>query len=207
MNIILTKNDNDDLTRKNQTVLQLVPSHQNFGLTKVEFEAVVDKLKQGDESLFERIFLSHFEDCISFLVKHYKVGYEIAYDIAMDTLIEFRQKLMSDKISYGNLKYLYTKIAGQIYLKSLAKENKIKNGISDAIENEDELEEKLTALKDAWSTMDADDRKLLENFYYLDIPLNKIAEVEKKTDSALRKQKQRAVEKLRQIFFTIYNKI
>ncbi len=207
MDIILTKNDNDDIAKKNQVMHQTIPTNQNFGLTKIEFDAVVDKLKQGDESLFECIFLSHFEDCISFLIKHYKIGHEIAYDIAMDTLIAFRQKLMTDKISYGNLKYLYTKIAGQIYLKSLAKDNKIKSGITEAIEIEDEIEDKLTALKDAWTTMNADDRKLLENFYYLDIPLNKIAEIEKKSDTALRKQKQRAMEKLRQLFFTVYNKI
>jgi predicted DNA-binding protein YlxM (UPF0122 family) len=125
----------------------------------------------------------------------------------MDTLIEFRYKLLTDKISYGNLRYLFTKMAGQLYLKSIAKENKVKESIFESIEVEDDIEDKMIALKNAWSSLSHEDKKLLENYYYLDIPLNKIAEVEYKTDSALRKQKQRAVDKLRQIFFTVYNKL
>jgi hypothetical protein len=188
-------------------VQQSSSPNQNFGLSKSQFDTIVYELKQGNESLFEKIFLSHFEDCTIYLKNSYKAPYEIAYDITMDTMIEFRYKLLTDKISYGNLRYLFTKMAGQLYLKSIAKDNKVKESIFESTEEIDDYEDKILALKGAWAGLSPDDKKLLENFYYLDIPLNKMAEVENKSDAALRKQKQRAVDKLRQIFFSVYNKL
>ncbi len=179
--------------------------NQNFGLSNAQFDDMVIQLKQGNESLFEKIFLAHFKECTNYIKFNYNAPHEVAYDITMDTLIEFRLKLLTDKIVYGNLRYLFTLMASQLYIKSIAKDNKVKQSIFEYAEEIDESEEKIDALKNAWKELSLEDRKLLENFYYLDIPLNRIAEVENKSDAALRKQKQRAVDKLRQVFFTIYN--
>jgi DNA-directed RNA polymerase specialized sigma subunit len=89
----------------------------------------------------------------------------------------------------------------------VGKDNKIKQVRIEEEEEFDDNNDKFSALKDAWQALSLEDKKLLEKFYYLDIPLNRIAEVENKSDVALRKQKQRAIEKLRQVFFTIYNNI
>jgi DNA-directed RNA polymerase specialized sigma24 family protein len=181
--------------------------HQNFGLTQLEFDGLVQKLKAGDESMFEKIFLSHFNYCISYLKKHYNAQYDAAYDVTMDTLIEFRYRLILDKVTYGNLRYLFTKIACQQYVKNMAKGFKLVEPIFEHIEVDDNFDHKLEVLKKAWLDLGVEDRKLLENVYYLDIPLIKMAEVTSKTDATLRKQKQRAMDKLRQIFFNLYNKM
>lgn len=180
-------------------------SNQNFGLTKSDFEAVVEKLKGGDESLFETIFLAHFEDCMTYLKSTFKCIHEVAYDTTMDTLVEFRHKILCDKISYGNLKYLFTRMACNAYIKTTVKENKLKEIFLQADEDFEIFEEQLASLKKAWNEISAEEKKLLEKYYYLDIPLNKIAELDKKSDASLRKQKQRAVEKLRSIFFKNYH--
>ncbi len=207
MNNAFLKIATEEIAIKNEILDQTLAISQNFGLTKVAFDTMVDKLKLGDESLFKQIFLSHFKDCSSFLVKHYKAPYEIAYDITMDTLIEFRYKLLTDKICYDNLRFLFTKIAGQLYLKYLAKQNKVREVMGLNTNTEDDYEDKLIALKKAWSSLSPEDKKLLEQFYYLDISLIKLAELENKSDAAMRKQKQRAIAKLRQVFFNIYNNI
>lgn len=207
METLSIKTLSDISTMDRSEVHQLASPNQNFGLSKIEFENIVSQLKQGNESLFEKIFLSHFEECSSFLKKNFKAPCEIAYDITMDTLIEFRFKLLTDKITYGNLRYLFTKMAGQFYLKSIAKDNRIKEAIIPLSDEVDEYEDKLIALKNAWKSLSNEDKKLLENYYYLDIPLNKMAELGDKSDAALRKQKQRAVDKLRQIFFKNFNNL
>jgi RNA polymerase sigma factor (sigma-70 family) len=186
-------------------IYQLSGIDQNFGLTKIQFDDIVSKLKSGNEQLFETIFLSHFNDCEAYLIRIHKADHEVAYDITMDTLIEFRKKLLCDKIDYGNLRYLFTKMASQHYIKSNIKENKLREIFDSAMEDEEDFEDRLSALKKAWLEMNDEDKHLLEKHYYQDVPLNKIAESENKSDSALRKQKQRAIEKLRVLFFTKIN--
>jgi DNA-directed RNA polymerase specialized sigma24 family protein len=184
-----------------------IPLKQNFGITQSEFDVLVARLKAGDESMFEKIFLAHFNYCISYLKKNYNAQYDAAYDVTMDTLIEFRYRLLLDKISYGNLRYLFTKIACQQYVKTISKDYKQEDNIFEDCENDDNFEDKLETLKLAWLDLGFEERKLLESVYYLDIPLIKIASVTSKTDATLRKQKQRAMEKLRNLFFNIYNKL
>lgn len=184
---------------------KVATSNQNFGLTKIQFDNIVLKLKDGDESLFETIFLAHFEDCMTYLKSTFKCIHEVAYDTTMDTLVEFRQKVLSDKITYGNLKYLFTRMACNIYIKATVKENKLKEIFLQADEDNETFEDQLASLKKAWNEISTEEKKLLEKYYYLDIPLNKIAELDNKTDASLRKQKQRAVEKLRSIFFKNYH--
>lgn len=181
--------------------------NQNFGLTQIEFDDLVQKLKAGDESMFEKIFLSHFNYCISYLKKNYNAQYDAAYDVTMDTLIEFRYRLLLDKVSYGNLRYLFTKIACQQYVRTISNDYKLVDPIFEDVEMDDNFDHKLEILKKAWLDLGLEDRKLLENVYYLDIPLVKMAEVTCKSDATLRKQKQRAMDKLRQIFFNLYNKM
>ena len=187
-------------------VLKLPLTNQNFGLTQSQFEEIVIQLKNGNEDLFERIFISQFEDAMNYLIKNYKAAYDIAYDTTMDTMLDFRLKLINDKVTYGNLRYLFTKIATQHYLKSNIKDERLKQMLlSESTDIEtDGYEERLSHLNAAWKELDASDRQLLENYYYKEIPLNKIAQMEDKTDQALRKQKQRAIEKLRQFFFNKY---
>lgn len=198
--------DNIDNTGDESKVLSISSPANNFGLTQEEYQVMADKLKNGREDLFEKVFLAQFSDSMQYLKTNYRVEHDLAYDITMNVLIEFRKKILTDKITYGNLRYLFTKMTTQFYLKDMAKGSKeMEVSHFSILEDDDiDIEEKFVALKKAWGEMPSQEKMLLEDFYYKDIPLIKIAERENKTDAALRKQKQRSIEKLRAIFFNNY---
>jgi RNA polymerase sigma factor (sigma-70 family) len=178
---------------------------KNFGLRPEEFDNLVAQLKVGDETLFQTIFLAHFEDCMKYLTNKFGIQQSIAYDMTMDALILFRRKLLEGKIGYGNIRFLFTQMACQLYLKSINKKA-THTDISEAgdlIEQEqDDLfdDESLGLLDQAWDQLCEDCRGLLKRFYYHKATLKEIAEEQQKTAAALRKQKQRCVEKLRKHF-------
>jgi len=175
-------------------------TEKNFGLTKEEFRTLVSEMKCGDESLFEKIFLSQFETSIKHLMNKYRTSREEAYDICMDTLISFRKLLLTDKISYGNLKYLHNTIAGQTFLKHRKKQDKLvyrEHLPEHSEEQEVRSEEELKLLDKAWNSLGDDCKYILKNFYYNEIKLYEIAEKLSKTPSAIRKQKERCVNTLR----------
>ena len=175
----------------------------NFNLSKTEFNSLVDDLKQGDESLFEKIFLSHFNDCMSFLKINYKTSHTEAYDITMDTLIDFREGIIGNKYTYGNLRFLFTRMASQKLFKIRKKESKIRyihecpeiEQIFESIDNEDQ-----TVLQMAWSALEPKNRSILKKFYYENKKLNEIGKEENRSHSATRKQKERSILVLRTKF-------
>lgn len=188
---------------------EIIPSRsKNFGLTPESFDRLLQELKRGDETLFQTIFLAHFQDCIKFISNKYGLQHEKAYDITMDALLLFRRRLLEGKISYGNIRFLFTRMAGQIYLKQANKEiakveiSEIQGLLND--EDEELDSETLEAFNQAWEQLGTDCRGLLKRFYYYKATLKEIAEEQQKTAAALRKQKQRCIEKLRHLFYQFY---
>ncbi|WP_046755775.1 RNA polymerase sigma factor [Kordia jejudonensis] len=180
---------------------------QNFGLNEASFNEMLQNMKTGNEELFEKIFLAQFEETISYIMNRYKVSRSMAYDATMDALLKFRKRLLEGKITYYNMRFLFTQMAGQFLTNTLKKNNK-----SVAItENEDvgEIEETIDAnildyLDIAWKQLGDQCGKLLENFYYKKIALKELAKKLGKSDAALRKQKQRCLETLRSYFLKQY---
>lgn len=176
--------------------------NKNFGLSESAFQEMVLGLQKGDEKLFEEVFLQHFQDCMNYLKRQYNASHENAYDTCMNTLVEFRKRLIAGKVSYGNLRFLFTQMAGQIYLKWIKKE-KLKDPIlgMDFIQIEEVVtKEDLSILNKSWDGLCNNCQQLLKNFYYEDIPLSRLAETMGKSAVAVRKQKQRCIEKLRNLF-------
>lgn len=175
---------------------------KNFGLTPVSFDQMSAQLRAGDDTLFERIFLSHFEHCIGYLRKYCGAGEADAYDSTMDTLLEFHRRLIAQKISYGNLRFLFTRMAKQIYLKR--KKQHIGSATVEGLELWEEETgpdpEELRLLEVAWAKLCEDCRDLLKQFYYGGVSLKEIAGADARKPAAVRKQKQRCVEKLRNLF-------
>ncbi|MCG8326954.1 MAG: hypothetical protein MI974_04670 [Chitinophagales bacterium] len=181
---------------------------KNFGLTAEEFDRLVNQLRRGNEDLFQAIFLAHFEDCMKYLSQRYGLQHEKAYDITMDALLLFRKRLLENKIHYGNIRFLFTQMASQLYLKEL-KRPSAKAEVSelqDLLYEETEYfdDEILSILNKAWDKLCDDCRGLLKRFYYHKSSLKEIAQEQQKNAAALRKQKQRCVEKLRQHFNQLY---
>lgn len=178
---------------------------RNFGLSEHEFNQLTISLKAGKEELFEKIFLAHFDNCQQFLVTNHKASYELAYDITMDTLIQFRQRIITDKIHYGNLRYLFTVMASQRLIKHYQKDKKVDLSPFYLEGSPGKSEEIYEALAFAWDALENESKTLLEEYYYKKTPLIKIANKLGISDSTMRKKKQRCLNKLRTLFMNKYN--
>ncbi|MEM1321682.1 MAG: sigma-70 family RNA polymerase sigma factor [Bacteroidota bacterium] len=179
---------------------------KNFGLSPADFEQLVERLNEGDDQLFEQIFLKHFDDAHRYIMRQYKANHEDAYDACMNTLLEFYKRLKAGKIKYGNLRFLFTRMAGQIYLKWIKKEQLLSPLLDiDLDEAPAQFEEAMfQALDKAWLEMGASCKTVLKDYYYEGVPLKEIAERIERSAVAVRKQKQRCIEKLRQLFAKYY---
>lgn len=181
---------------------------KNFGLLEEDFNQMLAQLQNDNKTLFEQVFLAHFEDCIRYLQHKYNASYNDAYDAAMNTLMQFHDKLKMGKIRYGNLRFLYTQMAIHIYLKWIAKAEQ-KTQTIESLDLADESpvvlnEEQDVALTKAWQQLCNDCQHLLKSFYYEGVELKNIALSLSKKPTALRKKKQRCLERLRDSFFQFY---
>jgi RNA polymerase sigma factor (sigma-70 family) len=184
---------------------------QNFGLKKADFDQLVSNLQGGNEKLFETIFVQHFESCRSYLMRECSAQSDDAYDITVETIIRFRQMLVESKIQYGNLRFYFTKMAKDAYLKIIAKNKKMPVG--ELVENEadraDEAtesfdEEQVFALDKSWKLLGEDCRNLLRQHIQEGIQLKEIAQTIKQSEANMRKRKERCMAKLKSIFFENY---
>ncbi len=178
--------------------------NQNFGLRQDEFEEMLEQMQTGQDQLFEHIFLAHFDDCRKFLSSKFSMEYEVSYDITMDTMLEFRLKLLQGKIVYGNLRYLFTRMASNNYLSHMSYEQRLKQVLRDEEIEEIYQEDRFDKLTVAWKSLDESERTILTQYYYEDRSLKDIADANQVNDATLRKKKQRALDSLREVFLKIY---
>ena len=180
----------------------------NFNLSSEEFDQMLAALQNGDDSLFEQIFLSHFKACCRFLEDRFQASPTDAYDASMEALLKFHKRLKAGKIRYGNLRYLFTQMAGQIYLKwkRVPQPQAIPDNFDLIDEPGDRFDrETMINFGNAWQKLCQNCQGLLQAFYYEKTPLVEIAKKTGKTDVALRKQKQRCLQQLRKHFQQIAN--
>lgn len=180
----------------------------NFNLSSEEFDQMLSALQNGDESLFEQIFLSHFKACCRFLEDRFQASPTDAYDASMEALLKFHKRLKEGKIRYGNLRYLFTQMAGQIYMKW--KRGPQSQAIPENFDLIDETSDRfnretMVIFGKAWQKLCQECQGLLQAFYYEKTSLVDIAKKTGKTDVALRKQKQRCLQKLRKHFQQLAN--
>jgi len=181
---------------------------KNFQISETEFKKIVAELQANNKQLFEQVFLVHFKDCLNYLQANYQASYDDAYDATMNTFLLFHKKLKAEKIKYGNLRFLFTQMAIQNYLKWVAKKDqktKSMDGIDLAVEGDFSLNQQQdAALAKAWEKLCDDCQQLLKYFYYEKQPLIALAKSLNKPPASLRKQKQRCMIKLRDAFFQLY---
>ncbi len=178
--------------------------HKNFGLSEASFDKLVSDLKRNDTHFFEQVFLKQFGETQKYLCREFKANHEDAYDATMDTLIEFRARFIEGKLRYGNLRFLFTKMASQILLKNLKKANTVNNdGVLSILEETDtvsEISEELSLLNKAWQKLGDSCRQLLTWHYYGKMKLTEIASEVQKTPATIRKQKERCIKQLKDQF-------
>jgi RNA polymerase sigma factor (sigma-70 family) len=184
---------------------------QNFGLKAAEFELLRADLLRGDETLFEHVFVKHFDDCRSYLMHNCSAHADDAYDITVETIIAFRKRLIENKVEYGNLRFYFTKMAKDSYLKMVEKNKRLPVGelnINEA-DRADEVdngfdEDHLKALDAAWIKMGEDCKSLLKSHIYDGIQLKLIAQARNEVEANIRKRKERCMDKLKSYFFELY---
>jgi len=144
---------------------------KNFGLTKEDFDQLVKALQQGDDQLFERIYLQHFDKSIQYLINHCGADYEGAYSSTMDALLEIRKDLIHEKIEYGNLAYFFTYRAK----KKFSKKGKLFNvsdtpdeNTADNIDIAQDIvtKEMVDLIGQALNRLGEECRKLVKLYYY-----------------------------------------
>ncbi len=184
---------------------------QNFGLKAAEFADLKADLLRGDETLFEHVFVKHFDDCRVYLIRNCSAQADDAYDITVETIIAFRKRLLENKVEYGNLRFYFTKMAKDSYLKWLEKNKRMPVSELDVNEADhaDEAEggfdeDQLKVLDSAWTKMGEDCKNLLKSHVYDGLQLKIIAQSLNEAEANIRKRKERCMDKLKSYFFEIY---
>ena len=174
---------------------------KNFGLSEKDFNLIVSQLKSNETAFFERVFLSHFSECVLYIQKNYSASYDDAYDATMETMIIFRERLVSNKIRYGNLRYLFTKMATQVFLKDV-KAYRSRDVYETDLEEEviSVHPDDLNTLQKSWPELGEACQNLLKNYFYGKLKLTEIADIEGKSSATVRKQKERCLNRLKTLF-------
>lgn len=177
---------------------------KNFQLTAAEFERLLLHLQQGDESLFESVFLVQFEPAINYLKKRFKAEHELAYDTVMSTMTDFFYRLKAGKVKYGNLRYLFIQMLVQTYYRQHKAEWRYQefDGI-DIIDIEDQQEEIMSMFDQAFASLGAACQDLLRAYYYRDISYANLSEQLGRSQAAIRKKKQRCQQHFKLLFRTL----
>ena len=192
---------------ENQGPIKIPNLKDNFGLTRSEFNLYLEKLDQGDETLFTKVFKVHFHDSVKHLSFKFNITLEEAYDACMDTMLEFREKLLERKIQYGNLRYLFTKMAIHNHIMGLRKLNKVDDAI-DVFTRQYDLEHIdkelfFNTLDESIEELSTKNKELINKAYFFNIDLAEYAKRNGLNYATLRKQKQRSLDKLKSTFFQI----
>lgn len=197
-----------DMEKQTSTTSGKTMEAKNFGLSPEGFQTLLQELRAGKDELYQQVFLNHFGDCMNYLKRQYRATHQDAYDASMDTLLVFCDRLKKGRIQYGNLRFLFTQMAGQVYLKQQKKNSRYASMPNDFDLREEAPagipQEAFDAFETAWPALGEGCRKLLKAFFYDRVKLKDLAALEGKSEPALRKQKQRCMGKLQTIFKTQY---
>lgn len=184
--------------------MQKVDHKKNFGLSPDKFNALANQLKNGDEAILKHIAKMHFQQCMAYLMTQCKVDKGTAYDLCLDTLLEFRKKLLLNKISYGNLNFLFTRMAKNAYVDQIKKKEKIQNAINLFTGSTDEYNSEnencmFCILEKSIKELGEPDGELIKKIYFSKKDIRKVAEDYDISYATLRKRKQRLLSRLKNL--------
>lgn len=186
-------------------MLTAIKNQGNFGLTREQFDDLVEKLRQGDESLFETIFLRQFGACMTVLKRKYKAPHELAYDSVMWAMLRMRQLLLEQQVSYSNLESYIVRMAANHYLKIQTRSREVAmDRLPESMPEAEPVfdDEMLGILEKAWAKLGEKCQLLLKGFYYDNFELKQLTTIlQDSSESNTRKRKERCIDGLRKLFF------
>ena len=188
-------------------ILKMPSSKGNFGLTRSEFERYVNNLRNGDESLITQVFKSHFHFSVKYLMSKFSLSEDVAYDTCMETMLDFREKLISGKIKYNNLSFLYTRMAVNRFIDSAKHKKKITAAVNMFCQIEHcghiDDEQFMDILGQSINKLDVKSQDFIRSHFFSNQNLIDIAESNEEQYATIRKRKQRVLQKLKSIFLEI----
>ena len=177
---------------------------KNLHLSETQYNSLLKALKLGDTTLFKQLFTKESQHCIDFLRRSYQVDHDKAYDITIEAIIVMRQRMVDDKVAYGNIKALFFQIAKHLYFKSLRTKSFQSIDETYELSDIDDLpiysEEEINLLTKALARINKECQKILSLFYYQNQKLYDIADSMGKSHDAIRKQKERCINGLVDVY-------
>jgi RNA polymerase sigma factor (sigma-70 family) len=178
-----------------------------------EFERLVKELKAGQNSRLKYIFQENAKFCISTLIFQYKCSREDAEDIYSDSILNFREKVIQDKISVlTDLRsYLYATCKNMLLVRfkkaqRITEAATVLSQAADDFEYSDDeneltyFEEIFKITEKAMTSLPEKCQALLKAFYFDRISLEEIAEKYNMANANVAKvSKSRCFQKLIQI--------
>jgi len=176
---------------------------KNLGLTKNEFNDMLSRLIEGDETLIEKIYLKQCKTCMTNLIRAYTCTHEEAYESTIDALYELRKDLIRNKVMYGNLASYFNRRAALVLFRKKRK-SKIDTisldfdmDFGEEVETEIIDEDVKAIIKNAISKLGSECKLIIRQFYFQEIKLEQIAVELNKNHATVRKQISRCRDKLR----------
>jgi DNA-directed RNA polymerase specialized sigma subunit len=125
-------------------------------------------------------------------------------------MIEFRSKLKQGKIKYGNIRFLYTKMAVHKYLDDLKRKSQINEAIGIFLGDRSSFNftdsEFLSILNTSIDSLEATQRHMIKEIFYSGKNIEQIISDNRITNSTFRKRKQRSLNKLKTTFLELLKK-
>lgn len=182
--------------------------NKNFNLSEDEFNQILVNLKSGDNELFKQIFLSQTEESIKYIQNRFNASYDKAYDAVIECILMIRDRMIQGKVSYGNLRFLLTSISAQYYQRQhkylIPVVDTEINYFADTIQEEEQYDEsQVELLNKAIKMLGEQCQEILKMNYFLDMNLSEIAEKLNRGHDAIRKQKQRCKDQLKEFYINL----
>ena len=182
-------------------------SKQNFDLSEAQFEELLFEMKAGNEILFEQTFLAHFEYAMKYLMNKHKASRDNAYDVVMNVMIEFRQRILDNKIRYGNLTFMFSQMCTQRYRRQMGQKLDVEDYTYQSQIPETSIDEDtFLALDDALEKLGENCQKIVKDIYYNQKSFKDLEIMYGTAAATLRKQKERCITKLKMLLRQIINK-
>jgi len=192
---------------QNRKIYKIPSLKENFGISRDQFDDLVQRLKIGDDSFITNHLCFQLSESIKYLQNRFGISKEYAYDVCMDTFLDFRAKLIQNKIEYGNLRFLYSRMCVNQYLDQKKKSVKVDSAISQFLvssRNDSGSKETFFAnLERAIQMLSKENIEILKEIFYSGKSLDKIAEERDISYAALRKRKERLLLKLKKTVSTL----
>jgi RNA polymerase sigma factor (sigma-70 family) len=150
----------------------------------LDIQELVDQLKSNNNAILKTLFEEHAEHCIKQLLSKTNITRDEANDIFIESIVNFREKMISGKITHlTNLKgYLYTTCYNMALVR-YEQQKRLKRNLKDVerffYEYTQDAEEHqhtlLVSLKEGWDKIGEKCKEILTCYYADNLTMAEIA--------------------------------